>query len=63
MYLSAKNSSLKTESEDLFKNVNDDYLKLELKYNQNLSDEELLKYYSDVMNMNNKLISLFDKMV
>lgn len=63
MYLSAKDTSIKTEADNLFKNVKNDFDILRWKDIDSLSDEELLTYYNNILNLNNKLVTLFDKMV
>lgn len=63
MYLSAKNTSLKTESETSFKESNYKYIDLKSKYNQNLSSEQVLNYYTEVLSLSEKLVTLSDKIV
>jgi hypothetical protein len=62
MYLSAKNSTLKIEAENLFKEVSPAFYSLKDSYNSNLSDEQILNLYPKVLSMTDKVVSMYDKM-
>lgn len=63
LYLSAKNTTYKNQAEILFAQANTAYQNLKVKYNQNISNEELLSFYDEVMKVNNTMVSLFEKMI
>lgn len=62
IYLSAKNASLKSKAERKFNIIYNDFIKINSDYNQtnNLNGEELLIYYTKILNFNNNLIDLLN---
>lgn len=62
IYLSAKNASLKSKAETKFNIIYNDFIKINSDYNQtnNLNEEELLIYYTKILNFNNNLIDLLN---
>lgn len=62
IYLSAKNPTYKDQAEQLFREANGYFSTIKTSYNQNMSEEQLLSYYENVLILNNKLVLLFDKM-
>lgn len=62
IYLSAKNTKLKSEAENLFQTANSDFFSLKSNYKQWLSDEEALNLYAQTLDLTQKMVSLFDKM-
>lgn len=61
--LSVKNTKLKTQAEDIFRDANISFTSLKSKYRQGLSDEEALALYVDTLSVTEKMVSLFDKMI
>lgn len=63
LYLWVKNTTYKNQAENIFAQANTTYQDLKVKYNQNISNEDLLSFYEEVMKLNNVMISLFEKMI
>ncbi|MDR0772276.1 MAG: hypothetical protein LBF15_04545 [Candidatus Peribacteria bacterium] len=63
MYLSAKNSNYKNESETLFTQNNAEFLKLRSEYRTNFNEDELIAFYDRVVKLANDNATLLDKMV
>lgn len=63
IYISAKNTLLKTQAESIFKEANILFESFKSKYNSSLSNEEILALYSDNLKLNDKMVNLFEKMI
>lgn len=60
VYLSAKNTTFKNQAENLFTQNNALFLTLKWKYSKDFTQEELVAFYSEVIALSDKMVSLFD---
>lgn len=62
IYLSAKNTNFKFEAESIFSKANWDFENFKKTYNKDLSSEEIIKLYDNLLNLSYSVVSLYDKM-
>lgn len=60
VYLSAKNTTFKNQAENLFTQNNALFITLKWKYSKDFTQEELVAFYSEVIALSDKMVSLFD---
>lgn len=60
VYLSAKNIAFKNQAENLFTQNNALFITLKWKYSKDFTQEELVAFYSEVIALSDKMVSLFD---
>lgn len=63
IYIWAKSTWTKDTTERLFSEANSIFIKLKSVNTQNYTQDELIKYYSEIISLSEKMVVLFEKMV